>query len=105
MDKTNKALISDLQKTAGEEKSMLVKTAAKKLATEKEVLKKDLRDKYEKIVNDYETKIGQVNSQNKMMKEDFEATVRTLETERRVAIEDERRNSQEAREVIKGEFY
>ena len=104
MDKTNKALIYDLQKTAGEEKSEIIKTAAKKLATEKEVLKKDLRGKYEKIVTDYESKIGQIANQNKMLKEDFESTVRTLESDKKIAIEDERRNSLEARKLLKANF-
>ena len=89
MDKTNKALISDLQKTAGKEKSLLVRNAAKKLATEKEVLKKDLRNKYDKIIIDYDNKLSKAATQNKLLREDFESTIRTVEYDKKAAIEDE----------------
>jgi len=104
MDKTNKALISDLQKTAGEERSQIVKEAAKKLATEKEVLKKDLRNKYEKIISDYDDKLSRVTSQNKMLREDFDTVVRNLETDKKTAIEDEKKNGLEARKLLKATF-
>ena len=104
MDKTNKALISDLQKTAGEERSNLVKEAAQKLSTEKEVLKKDLRNRYEKILTDYDDKLNRASSQNKMLREDFETVVRNLETDKKLAIEDEKKNALEARKILKATF-
>ena len=104
MDKTNKALIADLQKTAGEEKSTIIKNAANKLATEKELLRKDLEGKFNEIINSYDLKLTNLSAENKMMKEKFDLTVRDLETQKKQLVNEEKMRSQETKRILRASF-